>query len=78
MTTLEAIQLGLNIRDLYIVQQLEQLDGEIRTTQLANRWVSSASMTAIVDKLEKLGLVKRTPSRSDRRITFIELVKQPV
>lgn len=78
MNTLEGIKLGLTIRELWIVQQMEQADGQIRTTQLANRWVSSATMTGAIDKLESLGIVKRTRSRSDRRITFIELVNQPV
>src|SRR6202795_3174773 len=38
--------------------------------------LASGSMTAAVDRLERLGLVGRTSSRSDRRARVIELTAQ--
>lgn len=38
--------------------------------------LTSGSMTSAVDRLERRGLVKRTPSSEDGRVTLVELTSQ--
>ena len=38
--------------------------------------ISSGSITYVVDKLEKKGLLKRTPSETDRRVSYASITEQ--
>ena len=49
-------------------------DGPLRMRELADRMNCDASyVTAVVDRLEEAGLVRRVPSSSDRRVTDVVL-----
>jgi DNA-binding MarR family transcriptional regulator len=53
---------------------LEGADGPLDARTIAERLlVSSASMTSLLDTLEKHGLVERTPHPTDRRRTLVNL-----
>ena len=62
----EAIKNGLTIRELWVMEEL--YDREPRTfTSLYNPHMTPASLTGMLDKLERLGFAKRTRSKKDRR-----------
>lgn len=76
MKTLTLLQNGINgLRELYTLQQLQQR-GELPIMQIANKWVSTASLTDICDKLESKGLVERNRSRADRRLVLVSLTEK--
>jgi DNA-binding MarR family transcriptional regulator len=62
----EAIKKGLTIRELWVMEEL--YDREPRTfTSLYNPHMTPASLTGMLDKLERLGFAKRTRCKKDRR-----------
>lgn len=76
MNILGMIQSGVTTaREIYTIQQL--VGGGIKTiSELAVKgYLSTASLTDIVDKLEDLGFVERHRDRDDRRKIFITLTK---
>lgn len=51
-------------------------DGVTMTELSRMLLVSNGNATAVVDRLEKDGLVRRTPSESDRRTVFVALTPE--
>lgn len=52
-------------------------NGDLSMKELAiNTSMYPATLTGVADTLEKLGLVKRTPERKDRRIIRIQTTKR--
>jgi hypothetical protein len=65
--------LGLPASDLDALEHLE-LAGALSQRDLADRLLlSSGSVTTLVDRLERSGLVIRTPHPTDRRVTMVRL-----
>lgn len=68
--------LNLTIEQWSVLYQLWKKDG-ISQQELCNAtFRDKPSITRLVDNLEKLQLVKRVPSETDRRINLIHLTKQ--
>ena len=68
--------LNLTIEQWSVLYHLWKKDG-ISQQELCNAsFRDKPSITRLVDNLEKLDLVKRVPSDSDRRINLIYLTKQ--
>jgi DNA-binding MarR family transcriptional regulator len=68
--------LSITIEQWSVLYHLWKKDG-ISQQELCNAsFRDKPSITRLVDNLEKLGLVKRVPSDSDRRINLIYLTKQ--
>lgn len=64
---------GLNTTDFGVMELLYH-EGEQPLQKIGERiLLASGSITYVVDKLERKGLVKRTPSAKDRRITYASL-----
>jgi DNA-binding MarR family transcriptional regulator len=71
-----AAGLNLTIEQWSVLYHLWKQDG-ISQQELCNAtYRDKPSITRLVDNLEKLQLVKRVPSESDRRMNFIFLTKQ--
>ena len=69
-------RLGLATADLDALEHLE-LSGPLSQRELAERLVlTSGAVTQLVDRLEKLALVTRTPHARDRRITLVQLAAE--
>ena len=69
-------ELNLTIEQWGVLYHLWRQDG-ISQQELCNAtFRDKPSITRLVDNLEKLQLVKRVPSESDRRINLIYLTKQ--
>ncbi len=69
-------ELNLTIEQWSVLYHLWKQDG-ISQQELCNAtYRDKPSITRLVDNLEKLQLVKRVPSDSDRRINLIYLTKQ--
>jgi len=68
--------LNLTIEQWSVLSQLWKLDG-ISQQDLCNKtFRDKPSITRLVDNLEKLQLVRRVASASDRRINLVFLTKQ--
>jgi DNA-binding MarR family transcriptional regulator len=68
--------LNLTIEQWSVLCHLWKHDGSSQQ-ELCNRtFRDKPSITRLVDNLEKLQLVKRVPSESDRRINLVYLTKQ--
>jgi DNA-binding MarR family transcriptional regulator len=68
--------LGLGLTDLDALEQLE-LNGPLPQRELGSRLLlTSGAVTMLVDRLERLGLARRTPHPSDRRVTQVELMPE--
>lgn len=58
---------------LFVVHQ----DGPITQKQLAETMqLTPGSITQLVEQLERLGLVSRTPSKADRRVTHVAITEK--
>jgi DNA-binding MarR family transcriptional regulator len=68
------LSMGLNSADTLALYHLanEPLSASALGERLG---LTSGSVTALVDRLTSRKLVKRSPSRTDRRMVFIELTK---
>jgi DNA-binding MarR family transcriptional regulator len=68
--------LGLNVTDMKCLD-LMTMKGSATPSQLAQQTgLSSGATTAMIDRLEKAGLVERHPHPKDRRGTVLLLTKQ--
>jgi DNA-binding MarR family transcriptional regulator len=66
---------GLTSPQLLVMQAIEK-EGKPSTSTLARRIsVSQATMTRIVDRLERAGLVKREKSTQDKRVVNVGLTE---
>jgi MarR family transcriptional regulator for hemolysin len=68
--------LGLSQAGWMTVTVLAKATEPLSQVDLANRLgVEGATMVAMIDRLEKAGLVVRKPSESDRRVKWVELTE---
>lgn len=66
--------LGLSVTEQELLNQLEKRGGEWTMTEFADALgLSKAGITKLVDRLEKAGLVERSPSPEDRRVTHLRM-----
>ena len=57
-----------------VLSELERADDPLTMSQLSKElMVSNGNVTGVVDRLEKIGLVKRVRAKHDRRIQYIQL-----
>ena len=69
-------EFGLNLTDFSVLDLLFQ-KGEQTTQKIGEKMlITSGSITYIVNKLEKMGLICRNKSETDKRITYIKLTKK--
>lgn len=71
-----AAGLNLTIEQWSVLYHLWKEDGQSQQQLCNATFRDKPSITRLVDNLEKLNLVKRVPSESDRRINLIYLTKQ--
>ncbi len=70
--------LGVNVTDMKCLD-LMILKGSVSPTELAEHTgLSSGATTAVIDRLEKAGLVERHPHPKDRRGTTLVLTKKAI
>ena len=74
MNTIKLMHKGLKtLRELYTLQQLKER-GKLPISEISvKHYLSTASLTDIIDKLEANGFVERNRCQLDRRKTFISL-----
>lgn len=66
----------LSVNDLHIMHIIS-LKKDITISQIAKMMtVSKAALTGNIDKLERLGYIRRVPSKTDRRVTNIAFTKR--
>jgi DNA-binding MarR family transcriptional regulator len=70
--------LNLTIEQWSVLYQLWKHDGTSQQELCNMTFRDKPSITRLVDNLEKLQLVKRVPSESDRRINLVFLTKQGI
>lgn len=70
-----ASKAGINVTDAQCINLLS-LDGPMTPGQLATSMgiTTGGAITAVVDRLEKAGFVKRTRDADDRRKVIVELI----
>ena|SRR5215471_21357977 len=73
---LNAAGLNITIEQWSVLYQLWKQEGLSQQQLCDATFRDKPSITRLVDNLEKLNLVKRVPSDSDRRINLIYLTKQ--
>ena len=61
----------LSINDLHIIHIIYLLNDATISKIAKLTTVSTSALTGNIDKLEKLGYIKRVPSKKDRRVTNI-------
>src|SRR5216684_1631700 len=67
---------GLCLTDFAALEALLH-KGPLTITEIQDKvMLASGSMTAAIDRLEKLGLVVRKPSANDRRARIVELTRE--
>lgn len=65
---------GLGTSEMAALEHLQQSEAGLTPTQLGRRLsLSSGSVTALVDRLEKAGRVERRPHPGDRRSSVVYL-----
>lgn len=70
--------LNLTIEQWSVLYQLWKMDGSSQQELCKRTFRDKPSITRLVDNLEKLQLVKRVPSASDRRINLVHLTRQGI
>lgn len=72
----EASRWNLGITEFFVLETI-YVKGSQTIQQIAsNVFISSGSMTYVIDKLEKRGLVYRNPCPHDRRVIHIEFTSE--
>ncbi len=71
-----AAGLNITIEQWSVLYHLWKEDGRSQQQLCNATYRDKPSITRLVDNLERLNLVKRVPSESDRRINLIYLTKQ--
>lgn len=67
---------GLSLQARVLLATIEGAGEPLSASTLADRLlVSGASITSLVDTLQRKGLVRRTGSESDRRVVLVELTE---
>jgi hypothetical protein len=68
--------LGIGLTDLDALEHLER-SGPLTQRELGSRLLlTSGGVTMLVDRLEGLGLVRRRPHPTDRRVTLAEIAPE--
>jgi hypothetical protein len=71
-----AALLGLGLTDVDALEYLERF-GPMTQRELGSRLLlTSGAVTLLVDRLERLGLARRTAHPTDRRVALVELVPE--
>ena len=73
---LNATGLNITIEQWSVLYHLWKQEGLSQQDLCHATFRDKPSITRLVDNLEKMGLVKRVPSETDRRINMIYLTKQ--
>jgi len=68
---------GLTTEQHGVLMAIKHIDGPVRITDIA-RWLDRSvnSVSMIIDRMVKAGLVKRTRDRKDRRTVFVTLTNR--
>lgn len=70
-------QFSVTLAQFDVLSELEHAGAPITMTDLSERlMVSKGNITGLVDRLQRDGLVKRSPSREDGRVLFLSLTTQ--
>lgn len=57
-----------------VLAELQRAAGPLTMSQLSNElMVSNGNVTGVIDRLEKIGFVKRSRTKRDRRVQYIQL-----
>ncbi len=72
-----AAQAGINITDVNCLAILDK-EGPMTAGQLAQRMglTRGGAITAVIDRMEKAGFLRRRPDPVDRRRVIVELVRE--
>ena len=69
------MDMGLStLREAHTLELLAEKD--LTISEIANEHLSRVSLTAIIDKFEMMRLVKRVPSKEDRRKIVLTLTEK--
>ena len=69
------MDMGLStLREAHTLERLTE--GDLTISEIANEHLSKVSLTAIIDKFEMMRLVKRVPSKQDRRKIVLTLTEK--
>ena len=68
-----AVVLGVNRTDMRCIEYLGMVGASAPTELGAHLGLTTGSVTAMIDRLEKLGYVTRTPDPDDRRRTIVRV-----
>ena len=75
MTNKQYLDMGLStLREAHTLERLTE--GDLTISEIANEHLSKVSLTAIIDKFEMMRLVKRIPSKQDRRKIVLTLTEK--
>ena len=75
MTNKQYMDMGLStLREAHTLERLTE--GDLTISEIANEHLSKVSLTAIIDKFEMMRLVKRVPSKQDRRKIVLTLTEK--
>ena len=67
---------GINLSEFAVLEALYQ-KGELTVQQICQKvLINSGSMTYVIDKLVKKGLLNRKTSAGDRRVYYIQLTNE--
>ena len=68
-------EFGISIPQLLCLNFLNQSNGNQNTHREITRFLhlNSSTVTGIINRLEKKGLIARLPKRDDKRVTFVTL-----
>lgn len=60
-----------------VLAELEHVGEPLTMTELSKKlMVSNGNVTGVIDRLVRVGMVRRTPSKEDRRVQLIDLTTQ--
>jgi DNA-binding MarR family transcriptional regulator len=71
------IKYGLTTEQHGVLMAIKHIDGPVRITDIA-RWLDRSvnSVSMIIDRMVKAGLVRRTRDRKDRRTVFVTMTNK--
>ena len=69
-------QSGLTVPQLLVMQAIEKEESPSTSTLARHIVVSQATVTRIIDRLERAGLVKREKSSKDKRVVNVRLTEE--
>ena len=69
-------QSGLTVPQLLVMQAIEKEESPSTSTLARHIVVSQATVTRIIDRLERAGLVKREKSTKDKRVVNVRLTEE--